>query len=263
MKKNWIIMMLAFTMAGAVFVGCGAQQEEAKTENAAVTEMPEATETPEETETPEPIETLEETEVMYTLADVPLRAEKSKKSKKLDTVPVNTEVQLLEEGEKWCRVNTVAGEGYIARRFLSTDRKEAKKAAQKIKEAKAQEKVEKETAEKAAKEQAEKEAAEKVAQEQAEKEAAEKAAQEQAEQEARAAEQAAAEEAARIAAEQAAMEDQTQEQIVVEPQEEIIIEEAPQEKYEVSRENFDDCDGSGHGYAIIHYSDGSTEQIEY
>ena len=34
-------------------------------------------------------------------------------------------------------------------------------------------------------------------------------------------------------------------------------------KKEVSRENFDDCDGSGHGYTEIHYSDGSVEIIEY
>lgn len=35
------------------------------------------------------------------------------------------------------------------------------------------------------------------------------------------------------------------------------------EVYEVSRENFDDCDGSGHGYTEIQYSDGSTEIEEY
>lgn len=34
-------------------------------------------------------------------------------------------------------------------------------------------------------------------------------------------------------------------------------------KQEVSRQNFDDCDGSGHGYTIITYSDGSTETVEY
>ena len=31
----------------------------------------------------------------------------------------------------------------------------------------------------------------------------------------------------------------------------------------VSQQNFDDCDGSGHGYSIITYSDGSTETVEY
>lgn len=35
------------------------------------------------------------------------------------------------------------------------------------------------------------------------------------------------------------------------------------ERYVVSQEYFDDCDGSGHGYSIITYSDGSTETVEY
>lgn len=39
--------------------------------------------------------------------------------------------------------------------------------------------------------------------------------------------------------------------------------EAPQGKYEVSRQAFDDCDGSGHGYYEITYSDGSTAIEEY
>lgn len=38
---------------------------------------------------------------------------------------------------------------------------------------------------------------------------------------------------------------------------------APQGKYEVSRQAFDDCDGSGHGYYEITYSDGSTAIEEY
>ncbi len=33
--------------------------------------------------------------------------------------------------------------------------------------------------------------------------------------------------------------------------------------YEVSRQRFDDCDGSGHGYYLITYSDGSTATEEY
>ncbi|MFR2188399.1 MAG: SH3 domain-containing protein [Blautia sp.] len=38
---------------------------------------------------------------------------------------------------------------------------------------------------------------------------------------------------------------------------------APQGKYEVSRQAYDDCDGSGHGYYEITYSDGSTAREEY
>ena len=34
-------------------------------------------------------------------------------------------------------------------------------------------------------------------------------------------------------------------------------------KYEVSRQAYDDCDGSGHGYYEITYSDGSTAIEEY
>lgn len=34
-------------------------------------------------------------------------------------------------------------------------------------------------------------------------------------------------------------------------------------KKEVKRQKFDDCDGSGHGYYLITYSDGSTGVIEY
>ena len=36
-----------------------------------------------------------------------------------------------------------------------------------------------------------------------------------------------------------------------------------EERKEVSREDFPDCDGSGHGYVEIHYSDGSVEIEEY
>ena len=38
---------------------------------------------------------------------------------------------------------------------------------------------------------------------------------------------------------------------------------APQGKYAVSRQAYDDCDGSGHGYYEITYSDGSTAREEY
>lgn len=38
---------------------------------------------------------------------------------------------------------------------------------------------------------------------------------------------------------------------------------AANSKKEVKRQKFDDCDGSGHGYYLITYSDGSTGVIEY
>ncbi|MDO4277099.1 MAG: hypothetical protein Q4D16_25850 [Eubacteriales bacterium] len=65
--------------------------------------------------------------------------------------------------------------------------------------------------------------------------------------------QAAAEAAAQAAADAAAD--------YVEP--EAPAQEAPQEIYEVSRQQFDDCDGSGHGYYEITYSDGSVAYEEY
>ncbi|MBQ3264512.1 MAG: G5 domain-containing protein [Ruminococcus sp.] len=38
---------------------------------------------------------------------------------------------------------------------------------------------------------------------------------------------------------------------------------SPNEVYEVSRTQFPDCDGSGHGYYQIVYSDGHTEYVDY
>lgn len=84
-----------------------------------------------------------------------------------------------------------------------------------------------------------------LVQEKKEAEAAAQAAAEAAAQ--AAAEQAAAEAAAQAAAEQAAQQQQQQ----------------TQEVYEVSRQQFDDCDGSGHGYYEITYSDGSVAYEEY
>lgn len=64
--------------------------------------------------------------------------------------------------------------------------------------------------------------------------------------------------AAAAAAEAAAAQEYewSQQQVVVQPQE-------PQGVYEVSRVKYDDCDGSGHGYYEITYSDGSVTYEEY
>lgn len=79
-----------------------------------------------------------------------------------------------------------------------------------------------------------------------EKKEAEAAAQAEAEAAAQAAAQAAA---AQAAAQQAAQAQQQQQ--------------PTQEVYEVSRQQYDDCDGSGHGYYEITYSDGSVAYEEY
>lgn len=67
---------------------------------------------------------------------------------------------------------------------------------------------------------------------------------------------AAAAAAAAQAAEEAAWEEPA-------PQESAPQESAPQEVYEVSRQAYDDCDGSGHGYWEIVYSDGSVSYEDY
>ena len=83
------------------------------------------------------------------------------------------------------------------------------------------------------------------------KEEAEAAAKAKQEAEAAAAAQQAAEAAAQQAAEQAAQ------QAAQQPSQ------SAGGKTEVSRQAYDDCDGSGHGYYEITYSDGSTAIEEY
>ncbi len=245
MKKRLVSVLLAAVMVTGAFGGCGATEKEVKESTAAVADTKDAKEEKKETATPTPTEEPQEEEevFMYTLAKVPLRAENKKDSEKLATLRINTEVKVLEEGKTWCLVEAGGQEGYVTSKYLTEDHEEAAATAKKAKEERARIKAEKEAAKKEA---AEKAAAEKAAEEKAK---AEREAQEEAEAQAAAEAQAEAEAAA---AAQAA-----------EAEESMVIEEVPQEKYEVSRENFDDCDGSGHGYTEIHYSDGSVETIEY
>lgn len=42
-----------------------------------------------------------------------------------------------------------------------------------------------------------------------------------------------------------------------------VSDSSAEEKTEIRREKYDDCDGSGHGYVEIYYSDGSMETEEY
>lgn len=54
------------------------------------------------------------------------------------------------------------------------------------------------------------------------------------------------------------------EEIIKEAVNQIVVQGAkPAGKTVVSRERVDDCDGSGHGYYIITYSDGSVEYEDY
>lgn len=86
----------------------------------------------------------------------------------------------------------------------------------------------------------------------------------------KAAQEAAAQQAAaqaQQAAEEAPVQTQTQTAPVQQPQasqpDNSAGQTQPQEVYEVSREAYDDCDGSGHGYYEITYSDGSVAIEEY
>ena len=78
--------------------------------------------------------------------------------------------------------------------------------------------------------------------------------------------------AAKAAAEQQAAEQAAQEEAAWADQTQAgdaswsggdTAEAAPQERVEVSRQAYDDCDGSGHGYFEITYSDGTVEIQEY
>lgn len=83
--------------------------------------------------------------------------------------------------------------------------------------------------------------------------------------EAEAAAQAAAEAAAQAAAAQAAAAQAAAEEAAAQAwaQQQQQQQQQTQEVYEVSRQQFDDCDGSGHGYYEITYSDGSVAYEEY
>lgn len=94
----------------------------------------------------------------------------------------------------------------------------------------------------------------------AKKEEAEQAA--AADAQARAAKAAAEQQAAAQAQEEAAWADQTQAGDASWSGGDTA-EAAPQERVEVSRQAYDDCDGSGHGYFEITYSDGTVEIQEY
>lgn len=81
-------------------------------------------------------------------------------------------------------------------------------------------------------------------------------------QEKEAAEAAAAQAAAEAAAAQAAAQQAAAQQAAAQAWAQQQQQQT-QEVYEVSRQKFDDCDGSGHGYYEITYSDGSVAYEEY
>lgn len=68
---------------------------------------------------------------------------------------------------------------------------------------------------------------------------------------------------AAVQAEEAALEAIRQAEAAAAAQQAAQNSAAGSAKTEVKRQKFDDCDGSGHGYYLITYSDGSTGIIEY
>lgn len=170
---------------------------------------------------------------MYLLSNVNVREQADKESKSLKVLSTGTEVKAVAIVPEWIKVQADDITGYIYHSYI-TENKDAADA--KVKE------------EKDAKEAKEKAAAEAVAQ-------------------AAAQAQAAAESAASSSSDSSydtsydSSDDTSDTSYAEEPDNSQTAE--PEQPYEVSRQQYDDCDGSGHGYYEITYSDGSVSYEEY
>ena len=170
---------------------------------------------------------------MYLLSNVNVREQADKESKSLKVLSTGTEVKAVAIVPEWIKVQADDITGYIYHSYI-TENKEAADA--KVKE-------------------------EKDAKEAKEKAAAEAAAQ------AAAQAQAAAESAASSSSDSSydtsydSSDDTSDTSYAEEPDNSQTAE--PEQPYEVSRQQYDDCDGSGHGYYEITYSDGSVSYEEY
>lgn len=246
MRKKWLMILCTSMLAIGMLGGCGEKEQAAAQAEETETPTPTVTETPEAT----PTEEAEEEILMYTLAEkVPVYAENNKKSEKLAKLGVNIEVAAVGEEGKWCEVKIydiddekkTEGEdylhGFIQRKYLTLDPDEAEKMEETILK-------EKEEAEKAAAE------AQAAAEEEAKRLEAEAKAKAEAE--------------AQAAAVSEVTENGQEVTDISETQNDgAVIEEVENPRTEVSRQNYDDCDGSGHGYTIITYSDGTEEKVYY
>ena len=170
---------------------------------------------------------------MYLLSNVNVREQADKESKSLKVLSTGTEVKAVAIVPEWIKVQADDITGYIYHSYI-TENKEAADA--KVKE-------------------------EKDAKEAKEKAAAEAAAQ------AAAQAQAAAESAASSSSDSSydtsydSSDDTSDTSYAEEPDNSQAAEQ--EQPYEVSRQQYDDCDGSGHGYYEITYSDGSVSYEEY
>lgn len=62
----------------------------------------------------------------YTTTGVNVRKEPSKKSDKLDTLFINTEIKYVRVSKKWCYVTYDGGEGYIYKKYISNKKTKVK-----------------------------------------------------------------------------------------------------------------------------------------
>lgn len=227
MRRKWMAALCVASLSMAMMTGCGngSTQETAK-------ETQTETQTQSETQTETASETEKATETESETAKAEKAAETEAKEK---TMYVSGDVYMREAADKDAKAVTVLATGKEITVLgeegdwyqVKVDDKEGYVVKKYITDSKE-----------------EAEAAAKAKQDAEEAAAAQQAAE-------AAAQQAAAQQAAEQAAQQAAQQDSQS------------AGSAAGGKTEVSRQAYDDCDGSGHGYYEITYSDGSTAIEEY
>lgn len=225
MRRKWMAALCVASLSMAMMTGCGNSTQETAKETQ--TETQTQAETQSETQTEAASETEKATESETAKAEKAAETEAKEK-----TMYVSGDVYMREAADKDAKAVTVLATGKEITVLgeegdwyqVKADDKEGYVVKKYITDSK-------EEAEAAAK---------------AKQEAEEAAAAQQA------AEEAAAQQAAEAAAQQAAQQAQQQ-----------SVGSTAGGKTEVSRQAYDDCDGSGHGYYEITYSDGSTAIEEY
>ncbi len=208
-KKHLIILMSALFAASSLLGGCG-NKDAGTSESLHSSESQNAKTSPQEQTPAEetPAGTSESQDAdqtkRYSLTNLILRKNPKKDAKKLDILPIGTEVTVIEANGEWDKVTCGEQTGYVLADCLTADKAQADNAKKKA----------------------------------------------EAEQQAKAAADAAAKGAS---GDDAGKNSQTDTENSGKKGKKKIV----------SREDYPDCDGSGHGYAEITYSDGSTDIIEY
>lgn len=227
MRRKWIAALCVASLSMAMMTGCG---------NGSTQETAKETQTETQTQSETQTETASETEKATETESETAKAEKAAETEvKEKTMYVSGDVYMREAADKDAKAVTVLATGKEITVLgeegdwyqVKVDDKEGYVVKKYITDSKE-----------------EAEAAAKAKQDAEEAAAAQQAAE-------AAAQQAAAQQAAEQAAQQAAQQDSQS------------AGSAAGGKTEVSRQAYDDCDGSGHGYYEITYSDGSTAIEEY